>query len=1054
MPSSAEMDTSPILDGLNPGQKAAVISPSPVVQILAPPGSGKTKTLTSRVSWLLFHHKYKPWNVICLTFTIKSAREMKERIAKQIGKEIESKLILGTFHSVCLRYLRHYGHLIGLRKGFGIADASDSQAIINRIVKLQKLTLEPRAARSRISHSKAKNVSYEELLAKLGREKAKKTVDQREFLVLFEAYQSHLASSNLLDYDDILTRCVELFVEHPECVSNVEAMLIDEFQDTNNVQFDLMRLFASENKRVTTVGDPDQSIYGWRSAEIANLGKMQRLYPDTLVLNLEHNYRSSGLILKAAQELIEQDISRPEKSLVPTHCYGVYPVLRRLFSTETQAQWIVAEIQRCRATTGYQLFNFSDFAILIRSASQSRQIETDMGRTGIPYRMVGGLRFFDRVEIKILLDYLRVINQPENSEAVSRVINLPRRGVGEATIKSVLEQASQAGKPLWELLKDSVQGKRSLKLSAKSQKGIESFFDIIMKCRKSLLDETKHTSPRELLYRILNKTEFKKFLEKDHPEDHENRWANVEELVAQASEYDCAGSNEGKDETDTLPQLHGVEQQTVKGSAEALSNFLANIALSTELQAEDEADEEGRPRPKVTLSTIHAAKGLEWPVVFIPSTFQGSIPHSRAEDSDEERRLLYVAMTRAQALLYLSWPTRSSNGEESTLSSFLSEGRISERFTKKGPSMSEVIEATCSILGREKPLQSAIDQGLQSIECVEDDVVKWPVNGERGYGRDGDDDSDPAYGQESKRRKISHESFALSLPRSTSGNSLFESASAGLGALASPGFPASSGFTTAARHMRTHTQAERGTGLSTQTTKSQSRKPSHQGTSRSSAKMAGQTTLLSTWNLSTRQLEQPLEVAGRIAGTRSLESLVEVQREDLRPSYSFVNTEAGISPKPSYAAPNRQVFHRTALTISHENTEEITRSGFEVEARRPLPMIPEELAKHRIGSGSVRRWRSAEIEEPSSDSSSYLSLSTAKQDPTDNAVKARGAGVPEIRKPSLGNTRPVETMHETTLSIVQTKTNPSRRSYGIGRNLSAWKPSAFSIPKISRPGSG
>jgi DNA helicase-2/ATP-dependent DNA helicase PcrA len=288
------MDLATILQDLNPAQQAAVTSASPVVQILAPPGSGKTKTLTSRVAYHLRYHGYQPANTICLTFTIKSAREMKERIARLIGDGLERRLVLGTFHSVCRRYLVTYGHLIGVKKGFGIADSADSLAVIKRIVKRLKATLQPNVVRSRISRSKARREGYEDLRREATAKKS--LAAQQEFLQIFQEYEAYLATSNLLDYDDLLLRCVDLLQKHPECVSNVEAVLIDEFQDTNSVQFELMRLFAARHQRITTVGDPDQSIYGWRSAEIKNLTKMQRLYADTLVLNLEVNYRSSEAI--------------------------------------------------------------------------------------------------------------------------------------------------------------------------------------------------------------------------------------------------------------------------------------------------------------------------------------------------------------------------------------------------------------------------------------------------------------------------------------------------------------------------------------------------------------------------------------------------------------------------------------------------------------------------------------------------------------------------------------------------------------------------------------
>ena len=723
------MDT--ILVGLNEAQRSAVTSPASVLQILAPPGSGKTKTLTSRVAYLLSHQQCKPWNIICLTFTIKSAREMKERISKLIGSGLETKLVLGTFHSVCRRYLVTYGHLIGVRKGFGIADSSDTVSIITRIVKRLKLNLDPKVARSRISSSKARGIGYAELGLDITK---KRNVDQQEFVTVFEAYEDHLFASNLLDYDDLLLRCVDLLRQHPACVSNVEAVLIDEFQDTNLVQFDLMRLFAVKNKCITTVGDPDQSIYGWRSAEIKNLRRMQKQYPDTLAIHLEDNYRSSGAILLAALEVIQQDDSRPQKPLLPTHCPGTIPVLRRLPSAAIEASWIVSEIQRTMALTG-SLLDYSDFAVLLRSASLSRHIESVMGKIGIPYRMVGGYRFFDRVEVKILLDYLRVVSQPNNSDALGRILNVPSRRIGDTTIKTLVEDADKKKLSLWDLLRAIRQGRitSNVKISKATEHSIGSLMNIIQVARNKLLDTKNPYSPKQILEFVLKKLEFQSYLEKTYPEDHEARWANVEELQAQASDVSVDGLKNGIEALDaseeSLPRIDGIAQEVSNIGEEALSRFLANVALSTEIQRDDETNDEGISQERVTISTIHAAKGLEWPVVFIPSAYEGSIPHSRAEDTDEERRLLYVAMTRAQALLYMSCPKRNSMREETTLSPFLSSRKVASYLTNKAPSIgSSVLQDISRILRRDYPSEQSMRKAFETVKNLED--VLWPLDGE------------------------------------------------------------------------------------------------------------------------------------------------------------------------------------------------------------------------------------------------------------------------------------------------------------------------------------
>lgn len=659
---------------------------------------------------------------------------MKERLAKLLGSDLARRLILGTFHSVCRRYLVTYGHLIGVQKGFGIADSSDTTAIIKRIIKRLKFSIDAKKAQSRISSSKSKGLTgpNQQIVQKprgqVQELVQRKDQEQQEFTEVFEAYQSQLAKSNLLDYDDLLLRCVDLLRQHPTCVSNVEVVLIDEFQDTNVVQFDLMRLFAAKNERVTTVGDPDQSIYGWRSAEIKNLKRMQEQYPGMLTVQLKDNYRSSGAILLAADEVIQQDLSRPCKSLLPKHCPGTMPVLRKLPSSEIEALWIVSEIQRAVGLTG-RLLAYSDFAILLRTASLSRQVESAMGRAGIPYRMVGGQKFFDRIEVKILLDYLRVVSQPNNNDAVSRIINIPPRGLGATTVKGLLEEAETRKLPLWTLLRNSTQTTIRTKLSKAAEQGLGSFVNLILTSRKKIVDEINLDSPENVLKYLIEKLRFQQYLQKNHTDDHEARWAIVEELIAQASEHVIYGADEGEQDDD-LPDIEGLEQHRGNIAEEALSKFLANVALASELQRE-EADVEGNGalQPQVTISTLHAAKGLEWPVVFVPSAYQGCIPHSRAEDMDEERRLLYVAMTRAQALLYISCPTKNSQREETTLSPFLSTKPVSNLLVNQGPSMdTNTVNDVARILQRDSPTHAQICEACETLQSLLDD--QWPLTGE------------------------------------------------------------------------------------------------------------------------------------------------------------------------------------------------------------------------------------------------------------------------------------------------------------------------------------
>lgn len=549
-------------------------------------------------------------------------------------------------------------------------------------------------------------------------------MDQQEFVQVYREYEAALASSNLLDYDDLLLRCVDLLRQHPHCVSNVQTVLVDEFQDTNVIQYELMNLFAAQNRRITIVGDPDQSIYGFRSAEIKNLERMQRRYPNTSVVLLEDNYRSSGSILGSAEQVIEQDTARPVKKLHPTHGVGTMPVLRKLPTAAAEAQWMVTEIKRCITLTG-QLLKPSDFAILLRSAALSRQIESELGKQGIPYRMVGGSRFFDRVEIRLLLDYLRVISHPENNDALARIINVPTRKIGDETLKSLTAGAESAKLPLWTFIKDVAQGRRSCQktLSKTASTGLSVLVGLVEAARQKLHDCMDESSPRVLLEFVISKLGFREYLTATYPLDEENRWANVEELLAQAGD----SSAPYPQQDDVLPEIEGLEQHQGHIGEEALSRFLANVALSTEVTTE----ESNQPQEKVTISTIHAAKGLEWPVVFVAAVYEGIIPHSRAEDSDEERRLLYVAMTRAQALLYLSLPRRDSkNGEETRTSSFLPPSIVKAKFRAVGPKLvDKTIFAIADILGREHPSQEAIVKGLEAgLPSNNDDL--WTHDGE------------------------------------------------------------------------------------------------------------------------------------------------------------------------------------------------------------------------------------------------------------------------------------------------------------------------------------
>ncbi|KAI6784484.1 ATP-dependent DNA helicase-like protein [Emericellopsis cladophorae] len=641
---------------------------------------------------------------------------MRERIGKLLGEDVEKKIVLGTFHSISRRYLSAYGKRIGLDSNFSIADDGDSKGIIKRICERLKLTVEPSYAKSWISKRKAKgNHSTTS-------QKGKKA-DHPDLLKCYEEYQEHLQRSNLLDYDDLLVRCVELLEKNASCVSNVQSVLIDEYQDTNGIQYELMKLFAQKQGRITVVGDPDQSIYGWRSAEVRNLYRLLREFPGTDEVSLEENYRSSQSILDISLRVIQEDKRRYQKALTPVHAKGTRPVLRKLTSSSNEGEWIVSEIKRLILMLGGML-KHEDVAILLRSAALSRHVESALGKAGISYRMIGGHKFYERKEIKVLIDYLRVVYQPENNDAVARIINVPRRGIGEATVKSLLAEAELEKLSVWTVIIKHCRGDRkaTTNIRAKMEQRLSSeLMRIINGLQQKAADITASSSFSlvDLIEQLISQLNYKKYLEDEYANDHETRWANVREFVNLVSDYLRDSTNT---EDDELPEVDEVEQSEQDSM---LGKFLANVSLASDAQRGSGKQDQSS---MITISTIHAAKGLEWPIVFVPSVYTGSMPHSRAEDIDEERRLLYVAMTRAQALLYLSCPLYGPQGfsNKVELSDFVAPF-AEVAFASKGPSVDEpVIQTIGKILDRDPPQSKVIFEKLPPMTSVEDD--RFPEN--------------------------------------------------------------------------------------------------------------------------------------------------------------------------------------------------------------------------------------------------------------------------------------------------------------------------------------
>ncbi|CAN9185336.1 unnamed protein product [Alternaria alternata] len=1018
-----------LLEGLNDAQRSAVTSPANVVQVLAPPGSGKTKTLTARVAYHINHERLQPWNIIVCTFTIKAAREMKERIKGFVGEKLEAKLILGTFHSVARRFLSRYGQEIGIDKNFGIADTSDSTAILKRIVTRHQYTVEPGHARSRISKLKAKGTTADDF------RRTTKNVNDNEFAMIYSSYQEHLAASNLLDYDDLLLRCVDLLKKSPSCVSTIQAVLIDEYQDTNNIQYELMRLLAQRTRRITIVGDPDQSIYSFRSAEIKNLLRMRTDYPESVVINLENNYRSSGCILTSAMAVIEQDESRPQKSLIATHGVGEPPTLRHLVSANVEAKWIVEEIHRTK-TLAAGLLSYNDYAILVRSSPLTLQIERALGQAGIPYRMVAGTKFFDRAEIRIILDYLRVVSQPDHNDAVARVINTPSRKVGDVTVKALLEEAEVRKVTLWKLVLDIAQGRRKpeSKVSAQAQKGIEQFVNVILTSREKLLPaKGEDCNLLGLISHILAKIQFQSYLKQTHKENWEDRWANVEELVNQATQMATAVANGEEISDDALPVVEGIEQRNDTG-ADILSKFLANVTLSSA------ADQEGSELDQVTISTIHAAKGLEWPVVFMPAVYDGSIPHSRADDQDEERRLLYVGMTRAQGLLYLSCPVKQSGQEQTTLSRFISDRKIQKLFNDRGPDLAfkrSTIPDLARILRRDCPSSEDIKGALGLLEHPEDD--RYPATREE---IDGDDPTWGAYGSDKYRsaKPIGDGPNQSFKRRRLESSSSFSTDSVAVTMNRASGFSIA---TTTMPTVKAGFTSARDLG-------------DLQAMQREAERIR---TLASTPNaeIAKAAYNDSKKAEAKPARAKSVKPLAKGQgaiTSFFKRSNSAISEETETAP--SFTAPSLQRSQSSFST--HTPLHDISNVQPSV-SRPPRPFQPLSMPNHKVTNRPILTKPKRAEPEAGMESTRYVLLSSSPPRPDVEDMHQAGKDGREPTSPtkqtsssfvSASGFRPASTFHTTSMNQVQNQ-SAQRKTLGARRSMQPWSVKHSAMPKPRPP---
>ncbi|MCL6600034.1 MAG: UvrD-helicase domain-containing protein [Alicyclobacillus macrosporangiidus] len=661
-----------ILAGLNPMQRAAVEHTDGPLLILAGAGSGKTSVLTRRIAYLIGTRRAAPWSILAITFTNKAAREMRDRIEGLVGP-IAQDIWAMTFHAMCVRILRRDIQRLGYQSGFTILDDGDQLATVKRILadlNIDSKRYEPRAVLSAISN--AKNVLR---TAAQVRDRAGNPFERVVGDVYLE-YERRLKANNALDFDDLILKTVQLFEQAPDVLEfyhrRFHYIHVDEYQDTNHAQYRLVRLLADKRRNLCVVGDSDQSIYGWRGADIQNILQFERDYPDATVIRLEQNYRSTKTILAIANEVIRHNVERKEKTLWTDNPEGEPATLYRAVDERAEAAYIVGKMEQYRR----QGRDWSEMAVLYRVNAQSRVIEEAMLQQGIPYRIFGGVKFYDRKEIRDVLAYLRLIHNPADDISLQRIVNVPKRGIGDGTMDKLQHWSVVHGVPLLEACRRAGEAG----VSGKALKALGEFVETLDHLRQM----RPFLSVTELTEQVLERTAYRRALAAEKTLEAEARVENLDEFLSVTREFDqrweaagggiaVRGGGAGLSGTAPAAGIHvedGADSDAVDdadiGEMEdtvlyggPLAEFLAEVALLADTDLNQGKPDPGAPEEnKVSLMTLHAAKGLEFPIVFMPGLEEGLFPHSRAIDSEremeEERRLCYVGVTRAREKLYLT----------------------------------------------------------------------------------------------------------------------------------------------------------------------------------------------------------------------------------------------------------------------------------------------------------------------------------------------------------------------------------------------------------------
>ena len=616
-----------LLEQLNEGQRRAVEYCDGPQLVIAGAGSGKTRVLTYKIAYLLERYQLAPWNILALTFTNEAAREMKERIGRLVGLERAQRLQMGTFHSVFARILRAEAECIGYNANFTIYDQSDSRSLVKSIIKEMQLddkTYKPSSVADRISMAKNHLLLPQQyMLSAWARDDAEKKRPQVAYI--YNRYAERCRQANAMDFDDLLVQTYLLFRNHEDVrqkyVERFRYVLVDEYQDTNYAQQEIVLQLTQEHGHVCVVGDDAQSIYSFRGANIDNILDFQKKYPQgTQLFKLEQNYRSTQLIVEAANSLIRKNQRQIRKDVFSENEQGERLTLKPAYSDKEEAMIVCNDIRRIRRQEGGA---YSDFAILYRTNAQSRSFEEQMRKDGIPYRIYGGLSFYQRKEIKDVIAYFRMVANPNDEEALRRIINYPARGIGDTTVGKIVETATLHNVSLWSVIRQPIVF--DLKLAKATLTKLDAFRQLIEGWAARMETEDVY----ELGHAIIMESGISKDIySSNNPEDL-SRQENLEEFLSGMQDF-----VESRKEEDRADEV-------------GLSDFLQEVALLTDLDSEGDADQ-----PKVTLMTVHAAKGLEFPTVFVVGLEENIFPSPMCTGSmrelEEERRLLYVAITRAE----------------------------------------------------------------------------------------------------------------------------------------------------------------------------------------------------------------------------------------------------------------------------------------------------------------------------------------------------------------------------------------------------------------------